>query len=93
MDTYNGPHTALSHEQMSKVPNGPHEFISWNDCGTLMDLPSGSRPRVYGYAERGTYAGQIIAIRSRANMDDYGPALGFVWLSRTTMADIISHRP
>lgn len=89
MTNYNGPHTELSHEAMTKVPAGPHEFISWNDCGALMDLPSGTRPRVYGYAERGTYAGQIIAIRSRHDMDTHGPALGFIWLSRTTLADLV----
>lgn len=82
-------YTALSWEDMARIPNGPHVFISWNDACADMQAPSGHRPRVYAYVERGEFAGQIVAIRSRQNLDQYHGDMGFLWRSGSTLADHI----
>lgn len=81
--------TALSPDALALIPAGPHAFLTPNETSAACDLPSGTRPRMYGYAERGTYAGQIVAIRSHYDLERNGDTLGAVWVSGTTLADLV----
>ena len=82
-------HTALSWEDMAKVPAGRHSFISHNDVMAALSAPSGSRPRIYAYAERGQYAGQIVKLTSVTTYESFGDDLGFAWVSDATLLDFI----
>ena len=55
-----------------------------------LSAPSGSRPRIYAYVERGHYAGQIAMLTSVTTYESFGDDLGFAWVSGTTMADLVS---
>ena len=82
-------HTELSWYEMSKVPAGRHSFISHNDAMAALSAPSGSRPRIYAYAERGQYAGQIVKLTSVTTYESFGDDLGFAWVSDATLLDFI----
>ena len=85
MSNYTGPYTELSHYEMSKIPAGEHIIISWNDAIELLSAPSGQRPRVYAYVERGASAGQITRLASIAQANDKRETLGFVWVPAREM--------
>ena len=91
MSNYTGPYTELSHYEMSKIPAGEHTFISWNDAIELLSAPSGQRPRVYAYIERGASAGQITRLASIAQANDKRETLGFIWVPAREMsiADLV----
>lgn len=82
--------TALTPAEQAKVPAGAYTPLLWAELEKALSLPSGSRPRIYGYLEptedRG---GEIVAIRSQYYLDEYAGRLSFAWLSGTTIADLV----
>lgn len=81
--------TALSDTEREKVPNGNFGFVDVHTVARALNAPSGSRPRIYAYLERGESAGQIIALRSLYDLERYETLIGFAWTSANTIADII----
>lgn len=63
--------------------------ITFDTARELLNAPSGQRPRIYG---RIFGTEQIVAIRSRQNMDTHEDMLAEVWVSDTTIADIITRK-
>lgn len=55
-----------------------------------LNAPSGSRPRIYAYLERGESGGQIVSLKSLYDLERYEGLLGFAWTSANTIADIVS---
>lgn len=81
--------TEMSADEMAQVPAGPHSFITYAQAFDALGAPSGSRPRIYGYLERGESAGQIVKLASQYYLEMHGPNLGFAWVSDSTIADFI----
>jgi hypothetical protein len=82
-------HTDLTVEQASRIPAGRFGMIDAHTTACALNAPSGSRPRIYAYIERGEYAGQIVALRSLHNLEQHETNIGFAWTSDNTLADII----
>ena len=80
----------LDSADLAKVIGPTSEQIDMDTARDLLDAPSHHRPRIYGYLHKGQGAGQIVALRSNQNLDKYLPELQAVWLSQTTLADLIS---
>ena len=55
----------------------------------LLAAPSGQRPRILADIVSGQFAGQTVAIRSVYNLEQHSGTIGKLWVSETTMADII----
>lgn len=81
--------TALSPEEVAKVPAGKYGLVDAHTVARALNAPSGSRPRIYAYLERGEFAGQIVALRSLENLERHDGNIGFAWTSANTIADII----
>lgn len=81
--------TDLTVEQASRVPAGNFGMIDVHTAARALNAPSGSRPRIYAYLERGESAGQIISLKSLYDLERYDGLLGFAWTSANTVADII----
>lgn len=62
--------------------------ITEEQAREFLSAPSGSRPRIYAEGT-GIYEGQIIALRSVQNLDQYADNIGRIWLSGTTFQDLV----
>lgn len=81
----------LSPADLDKAAGTHAEIIPVEQARELLDAyPSGSRPRIYGYLARGECAGQLVKIHSTYYLDKHGTDLQAVWLSHTTLADLVS---
>lgn len=89
MSTYTQFSTALTVEQASRVPVGECALVDVHTVARALNAPSGSRPRIYAYLERGESAGQIVALRSLHYLEQYDGLLGFAWTSSNTITDMI----
>ena len=66
------------------------ELVGVSEAESLLEAPSGSRPRMYAYLDRGEYAGQRVALRSQENLRRYYDDIQFIWVSGTrTIYDMI----
>lgn len=90
MTNYMEFHTDLTAEQVSRVPAGNYGMIDVHTTARALNAPSGSRPRIYAYLERGESAGQIVRLNSLYDLERYEGLLGFAWTSANTIADIVS---
>lgn len=81
--------TALSDADVAKVPAGKFGMIDVHTTARALNAPSGSRPRIYAYLERGEFAGQIVRLNSLYNLEQHDGNIGFAWTSANTIADII----
>lgn len=81
--------TDLTLEQLAKIPAGSHTMVTPGTVAALVDREPTSRPRIYGYMERGIYAGQIVSIPSAHYLDKYREDLGAAWVSGVTVADLV----
>jgi hypothetical protein len=82
--------TTLTVEQASRIPIGQHGYVDVHTVARALNAPSGSRPRIYAYLERGDSAGQIVRLNSLHYLEQYDGLIGFAWTSSNTIADIIS---
>ena len=78
----------LNDEDLAKVV-GSGDLIGPETARRLLDAPSGSRPRIYGYLRSGESAGQVVALRSEFYLGRHERDLQAIWLSNTTLADLI----
>jgi len=81
--------TALTVEQASRVPAGQYALVDVHTVAQALNAPSGSRPRIFAYLERGESAGQIVRLNSLHHLERFDGLLGFAWTSSNTIADII----
>ena len=81
--------TALTVEQASRVPAGKYGMVDVHTVARALNAPSGSRPRIFAYLERGKCGGQIVALRSLYDLERFDGLLGFAWTSGNTIADMI----
>lgn len=78
----------LSDTERDWVATG--ELVDIREAESLLEAPSGSRPRMYAYLDRGEYAGQRVALRSQENLRQYYDDIQFIWVSGTrTIYDMI----
>jgi len=89
MSNYMQFSTDLTAEQASRVPAGKYGMIDVHTVARALNAPSGSRPRIYAYLERGECGGQIVALRSLYDLERFDGLLGFAWTSGNTIANII----
>ena len=59
--------------------------INRTQAALLLQAPSGKRPRIYGQVSSDS---EILAIRSQYDLDRF-PDVHILWLSGTTLADLI----
>lgn len=85
-DTANNGKRLTSTEAEKVIGKGVK--VTPSEVAEYMDLPSGSRPRVYAYLCQGDYAGQTVKITSQFRLDQYLPDAQFFWLSHTTFANL-----
>ena len=90
MTNYMEFHTDLTAEQVSRIPAGNYGMFDVHTTARALNAPSGSRPRIYAYLERGESAGQIVSLKSLYDLERYEGLLGFAWTSANTIADIVS---
>ena len=64
------------------------QIITLSQASEYMKLVSGTRPRISGIIKGGIYDGQTVAIRSAHDLNQN--AFLEVWLSNTTLADLIT---
>lgn len=81
--------TALSHEEMAKVPAGKFGMIDVHTTARALNTSPENRPRIYAYIERGEFAGQIVRLHSLDKLEQHEGNIGFAWTSANTIADII----
>ena len=82
--------TELDSETVAKImPPTNAGLVDVHTVERALNAPSGSRPRIYAYLERGDFAGQIVALRSLYDLERYETFIGFAWTSTATIADII----
>lgn len=81
--------TALSPEEMAKVPAGKFGMIDAHTTARALNASPESRPRIYAYLERGEFAGQIVRLHSLEKLEQHEGNIGFAWTSANTIADII----
>ena len=81
--------TALSADHVAKIPAGKHGMIDVHTAARALNAPSGNRPRIYAYLERGECAGQIVSLKSVYDLERFDGLLGFAWTSGNAIADII----
>jgi hypothetical protein len=55
----------------------------------LLAAPSGQRPRIRADIASGQFAGQTVAIRSVVNLEQHSGTICKLWVSETTLKDII----
>lgn len=78
----------LSDLERDRVATG--ELVGVREAESLLEAPSGSRPRMYAYLDRGEYAGQSVALRSQENLRRHYDDIQFIWLSNNqNVLDII----
>ena len=81
--------TELPPETVAKIPAGKYGLIDAHTTERALNAPSGSRPRIYAYLERGESAGQIVKLASLYYLEKYDGDIGFAWTSENTLADLI----
>lgn len=81
--------TALSPEEVAKVPAGKFGMIDAHTVARALNTAPEYRPRIYAYLERGEFAGQIVRLHSLENLERHDGNIGFAWTSANTIADII----
>lgn len=78
----------LSDLERDRVATG--ELVGVREAESLLEAPSGSRPRMYAYLDRGEYAGQSVALRSQENLRRHYDDIQFIWLSNNqSVLDIV----
>ena len=83
--------TRLTEEEKKKLVTGTE--VTTTEAYSLLEAPSGSRPRIYGYLHQGPAAGQIVALKSNHYLEKYKDDLDLVWVSGTqTIYDLIKQR-
>jgi hypothetical protein len=85
----NGWQTAHSPDALAKVPAGPFTMLDPAQTVQALDVAPQDRPRIYAFVERGVYANQIIRLHSFHTYTEHRDTLGAVWLSGTTISDMI----
>ena len=65
------------------------QYITVQGAALLLDREPELRPRIYGELTTGESAGQIVRLPSLQRLDQYAADLGPIWVSDTTIADII----
>lgn len=71
-------------DDYAKIAGPNAEFITEDQARAMLSAPSGSRPRIYALHEE---SGQIVKLTSIHYLEKYAPKR--IWLSRTTMRDLI----
>ena len=75
-------------EDTKKIIGPKGKIICFEDV-----LPMVARgERVYGYIDQGTYAKQIVGIKSEYYLEKYKTDIEFYWVSFTTIADLVTKR-
>ncbi len=84
--------TSLSPAEQAAVPTPNYAPLTFDELEMAMQLPSGQRPRTYGFVEplEGEAHGQIVTIRSTYDLERYADRLSFAWLSNSSIRDLIS---
>ena len=80
--------TELPPETIAKIPAGKYGLIDVHTTERALNAPSGSRPRIYAYLERGEYAGQIVKLSSLYYLEKYEGDIGFAWTSANSLEDL-----
>lgn len=65
------------------------EYISRSAVDMFLHRPVEHRPRIYGELITGESAGQIVRLASLQQFDKYAADLGSIWISDTTIEDIV----
>lgn len=79
----------LTAEELASIPRGKWGNVDVHTVARALNAPSGSRPRIYAYIERGEFAGQIVSLKSLYDLERFDGLIGFAWTSENTIADII----
>lgn len=74
-------------DQAAIVGNGG--IVDVHTVARALNAPSGSRPRIYAYLERGESAGQSVKLASLYHLEQYETLIGFAWTSTIAIADLV----
>ena len=89
MTLYTQFETALTPDEISKIPAGNYGMIDVHTASRALNTESSFRPRIYAYLERGESANQIVSIKSIYDLERYEGLIGFAWTSSNVVADLI----